>query len=450
MMYHFNMEKKDNIAFNKNDIAILLQEYHSLFRFFWDYGDCCFSCQYPTAWINFDRENGNFVNFNFNPDFYKSLDDYNRAFVCSHEMLHIMLEHGARMKEFATKKTDLGNEKLLNQATDIVINEMLIDAFGFNRNNIKDWNKYCWIDTLFEDITKVEKNKNFQYYYELLKKKENLKNKDENKNDEQDGQLVDIHNFNNLTEEEQKQIMDTLGKLAKSISPEEMEKFFKNKEEIESAKKINENLENMKAGIGSGFWDTLKIGYVKKKKKWETVIKTWEKFVLKDSDTEYERWDRKNRRFLDILSNKNYLLPTEVPIEELYLDKNKISIYFFLDTSGSCYNLKNRFFKAAKSLDEKHFDIRLFCFDNTVNETTLKSQKIYGGGGTCFNIIENKIQEIIKKEKKSYPKALFLITDGYGTPVKPQYPKRWHWFLSTNYRQYIPKESKIYMLSDFE
>ena len=120
-----------------------------------------------------------------------------------------------------------------------------------------------------------------------------------------------------------------------------------------------------------------------------------------------------------------------------------------MDTSGSCFNLAERFFKAALTLNPKKFNIRLFCFDCSVVETDIKSQKLYGGGGTSFKAIEDKIQEIVGKGEK-YPHAVFIITDGYGNKVIPQFPKKWHWFLSENYLNFIPKESHKYMLNDFE
>jgi len=43
-----------------------------------------------------------------------------------------------------------------------------------------------------------------------------------------------------------------------------------------------------------------------------------------------------------------------------------------------------------------------------------------------------------------------LITDGYGNYVHPEKPERWYWFLSHNYKAYIPAKSKTFMLSDYE
>jgi hypothetical protein len=109
-------------------------------------------------------------------------------------------------------------------------------------------------------------------------------------------------------------------------------------------------------------------------------------------------------------------LPSDMEIEDDNDEKTRIKVYFYLDTSGSCWGLKDRFFAAALSLPDDRFDIRLFCFDTTVQETTLESRKIYGGGGTSFSILEAHIQKEIK-EKGEYPEAVFVITDGYAATV---------------------------------
>ncbi|MBN2302081.1 MAG: hypothetical protein JXN60_06135, partial [Lentisphaerae bacterium] len=102
---------------------------------------------------------------------------------------------------------------------------------------------------------------------------------------------------------------------------------------------------------------------------------------------------------------------------------------------------------AAMSLPEWRFDIRMFCFDDRVYETSLESKKLFGFGGTSFGPLESYIQ---KHKGKEYPRAVFVITDGYGTPIKPEIPQRWYWFLSSSYTGYIPKTCNIFKLKDFE
>jgi hypothetical protein len=56
----------------------------------------------------------------------------------------------------------------------------------------------------------------------------------------------------------------------------------------------------------------------------------------------------------------------------------------------------------------------------------------------------------MQAENKKYPHAVFLITDGMGNSVTPQHSNRWFWFLSANHKNYIPKDSKVFMLKDYE
>jgi predicted metal-dependent peptidase len=145
------------------------------------------------------------------------------------------------------------------------------------------------------------------------------------------------------------------------------------------------------------------------------------------------------------------ILPSEMENDDYYDEESKIDVWFFLDTSGSCWDLKDRFFSAAESIPEKRFKVRLFCFDTRVEETTLESRKIYGGGGTSFKIIEQHIQNIIKKENNKYPQAIFVISDGYGDNVYPAQPAKWHWFLTAGgIKNFIHKDCNIYNLEDYE
>jgi hypothetical protein len=192
----------------------------------------------------------------------------------------------------------------------------------------------------------------------------------------------------------------------------------------------------------------VKVGFVKKKKKWETVIKRWVNRFIKHSDRDHEQWARVNRRFVGLQSN--LFLPSEMEIDEREEIKKKIKVIFFQDTSGSCSHFAERFFKAAKSLPKERFDMELYCFDTQVYKTSLESGKLYGFGGTSFEILERKVEEICKGNFRKYPKAVFVITDGYGDAIHPKKPRNWYWFLSTTYTSCIPKECNIFQLSDFE
>jgi hypothetical protein len=113
--------------------------------------------------------------------------------------------------------------------------------------------------------------------------------------------------------------------------------------------------------------------------------------------------------------------------------------------------LKDRFFKAARTVDPRKIDLRLFSFDTRTEELDIKTGRVHGGGGTCFRCIEGQIQRCMSTDKTRYPDQVFIITDGDGTSVRPEKPDRWIWFLAgEETKRYIPSQSKIYYLKDFE
>lgn len=143
------------------------------------------------------------------------------------------------------------------------------------------------------------------------------------------------------------------------------------------------------------------------------------------------------------------MLPTER--EEEAPDKGKIKLWFFLDSSGSCISYGERFFSAALSLPKDKFDINLMSFDTSIHKVDLENQRIKGGGGTSFRIIENYIQKDISASKEEYPKAVFIITDGMGDDVSPEKPNNWHVFLTSGfYVRCFHEDCNFYKLSDFE
>lgn len=408
------------------DIAKNLQDHHYFFRAFWDIGEPVIEDgkDLPTAAISFDPK-GDSLNLHINEDFWKSLNETTKHFVICHEMCHVILEHGKRFADCLGNSSEM---ERMNIATDVVINEMLCNSFGFVRSELDErlQKEGCWFDTIFPNKN-IPFDESSEYYFNLLEKEGLPKSKPFS---------IDVHKVLNDSEIDgiQKKLADS------GVYDSIDDKFvgaFPSGDDI-----------NQKAGVGSGGWKTVNVTSAKKKK-WESVIRKWTKMHSKEKYDCVERWERVNPRYSQIISD-NISLPTPSNTLDEYKDKNRINVFFFLDTSGSCINLAGRFFKAAKSLDPLKFDIRLFCFDTRVEETSIKSNKIYGGGGTSFSIIENKIKSIVSLEKKKYPEAVFVITDGYGNGVSPEKPQKWHWFLTTNYTHYIPQTSNVYKLKDYE
>jgi predicted metal-dependent peptidase len=446
------------------EISRQLEQHHAVFYKVWEMGVPVFSDQVPTAAIQFDK-GGDFVLFHFNPEFWEACTPYERLFTICHEALHVILNHGVRMK-------DTDDPKACNVGLDIVVNHLLTRSFGFDRTQISNWEKLCWVDTVFKQpdgSLKTDKGKPipdddcFEYYINLFEripmprikmcgkgKGQPMQGNANGQPEDGDGdglQTVDDHSKMNDSDFE-----EIIDRLDKGLSDEE-------KESLKNIIDKHFEKEEAKAGTGTGGqWHFAQTDKPKKKKKWETIIKKWSLKYRLDHHKELEQWARLNRRF-QFLPSKLFL-PSDMEIEEIEQEKHRIKVYFFLDTSGSCWGLKDRFFQAAESLPEERFDIRLFCFDTTVQETDLASKKMYGGGGTSFSIIESFIQKNMQKQGDSgkYPEAVFVITDGWGDRVRPAEPEKWYWFISgaTPYNlksvvgSYIPAECNIFNLNDFE
>jgi len=403
------------------EISLELESHHALFYELWHMGRPFFSDEIETAAVRF-ANGGEFVEFLFNPDYWNNLTPYERLFVIAHECLHVVLNHGTR----TTKGTDA---RRINTALDIVVNHLLVSSFGFDRTRIRDEDVLCWTDTVFKDdpaVAEIPTDESYEYYYQKIP----------------ETMVIEVFTIDDHSMMKG-QVDKIIGKLDGRLSPEE-------KDTIKDI--IKKHFEEPPpdddvGGSGYGGWSFVKVEPVAAKKKWESVIFKWSLKYMKDGLDEHEQWAKMARRFE--LLPQDIFLPSEM--EDESKDFDRIPIHLYMDTSGSCIKYKERFFRAALSLPKDRFVVRLFCFDTRVEETSLASKKIYGGGGTAFDIIERNIQKIIRSEKSAYPEGVFLITDGKGGPVTPQIPDRWHWFMTRNASSaYIPATSKTYKLDNFE
>jgi predicted metal-dependent peptidase len=418
-------------------IAQDLEIYHGIFSKFWQMGKPTIDPTIKTAAIRFNKKGGFFM-FCFNPDFYNTLDDYNLRFIICHEALHVILNHGYRSLELVPE--------IANVAMDVVINESLVKNFGFDRYKIQNQQDLCWYTTVFDaNKSHILIDKNFEHYYDILCSQATKTKNGGNPKSGGKNNTVDDHSGFTQQPDIQNEIDQKVDDMCDALNPEELKSL---KDKIE--KTLDTDTKNgLTAGTHKGGLAKLAdITPVPKKRKWETVIKRWASQYFKYDDVYKDQWIRTNRRFISLQSTM--FIPTEMDIDEFTLEKNRIRIVFFLDTSGSCAHLADRFFKAAKTLPEHKFDIKLCCFDTSVYETSLKTGKLYGFGGTSFSILETYCQDYKKQNNGRYPDAIFVITDGAGDTINPETPNRWYWFLSTNTTYCIHKECNIFNLSDYE
>lgn len=412
-----------------NCIVDALKNHHSIFEKLWEISKPIFSDKISTAAVSFDKE-GNTVNFQINPIFWKDLTFTQKLFVISHEMLHVILYHGFRINNLDTSKI-----RLANLALDIVVNHSLVNKFNFKREEIDPDNKYCWVDTVFP-INTPSYNEYYEYYFNLLASQSN---------DEKSSNLDSLSTLDSHDSLESFNCKEFESLVKETLSNEIDQKESEQISDMVSEETSDIQNKCLNAGCNpGGLFFNANTSKVAPKKKWETIIKNWSRKFNKE--IEVEQWTKTNRRMTFL--SQDFLIPSDNEIE--CFNKEKINVFFFLDTSGSCQGYANRFFTAAKTLPQDKFNVKLFCFDTEVYETSLESGKLYGFGGTSFFCIERYIQIYIKKHNINYPDACFIISDGYGDNVYPLKPEKWHWFLTVNYTHFIPNKSKIYMLKDFE
>ena len=203
------------------------------------------------------------------------------------------------------------------------------------------------------------------------------------------------------------------------------------------------------AGRGWTFAKKMKI----KKRKFESIITSWAKEKMKEMEVETDQWIWTNRRFAGIESSSDILLPMEHEILDEDKDEDKIDVWFYQDTSGSCGPYKDRFFAIAEAMPIEKFNMRMFCFDTMIYETSLETRELKGFGGTHFHILENHIQEELANnpEMKCYPDAIFVVTDGLGTKIVPEKPENWHWILTPGgSTDCFPKTCNVHDLAKYE
>ncbi len=403
------------------EIAKSLEVHHGIFSQLWRMGTPEFTDKIATAAVFFDKI-GNTIAFKINREFWSSLTKTQKEFVICHECLHVILYHGFRINNISPQEA-----MMANTALDLVVNNLIVKKYGFDRKEIDPNDIYVWKDKVFADDVNVDEDDYFEKFYNLLKQGKG----------KGDFTIVDDHSLlGSFTQEEFEQFVKD------NVSKFDLEDFVPVVEK--NTKDIKEQIKQAGCAPGNVFKKV--AAYYKPKQKWETVIKRWAIKCL--GEMSVDQWLQKNRRF-SAIDIKNLFLPTENDVED-YHEKKKIDVWFFQDTSGSCVHFAQRFFAAANTLSRNRFNIRMFCFDTAVYETTLASGKLYGFGGTSFTCIEEYIMKEIRNDLSKYPKAVFVITDGYGDSVNPKLPKNWYWFLSDPYKECIPKECNIAMLKDYE
>lgn len=409
------------------EILNLIIQYHAVFYQFWRmvkprYSDeltDCFAC------VSFDKES-NCVDFLINKKEWPNLIDKQKAFIISHECFHVLNSHGKRSRNKMQQSPSKSN-----CAMDVVVNESLVKYFGFKKDEVDPHGELYWFDNVFTPEEQVARDRSIEYYLNLLVKdgksnhpKRKLINNHGGLNAIPDNLIKDI--IDNLSDDD----IDLLKDIAKRTEIDTKEDYASTQSQGNGAGSLIKKLEEK---------------VIKPKVKWETLIKRFTRKMSQNEGVECS-WATTHSRLFNL--PKTMFLPDEIGRDVNKSNKEKIDTYFFLDTSGSCQGLAQRFWDAAKSIDREKFNVEFFCFDTKVYNINIEEAKLYGFGGTCFKCISNFVYN--KRQTRPY---VWVLTDGYGSylDIPEKERSKWTWFLTENgSNRYIPQECRIVDLVNFE
>jgi predicted metal-dependent peptidase len=397
----------------KRELSQSLEQYHRVFDTFWSLSEIYFGKKTKTACVAFPP--GGRSHMILGEAFWAALEEDERIFVIIHECLHVLLDHGVRNARHIPGATP----RIVNIAQDITINEMIVNLFSFPRGLLRDWSKYCWIETCFRNPEQIEPNQVFLYYLRKLIEQgvpEGVQTLDEH-DDSDEGGYADDNDPDALA-----------GQLAQDLSWDELQAMIKNMGP-EGGR-----------GISLSPFNIELERRIPPKVNFKDIVAGLKRSELrKRAQKEQESFARTNRR----LSSSTMMLPGRV---ESKPDPDKLLAAVFFDVSGSCMKYIEHFSRIRQAFEEEEdlFETRTFAFDTSVNEVKT-GEKLGIGGGTYFHIIEQKCTELAKERR--YPDCVVVITDGAGNRVVPSKPGRWIWLLTPPYRQtYVPYHSRWFAI----
>ncbi len=398
-----------------------LERHHELFSSLWQIGAPRFTEEIETAAIVYSSS-GAPVRFLFNPKFWRSLPNYDREFVVCHEMLHVVLNHGFRSK-------DIANRELTNIAADIAVNHLLVERFGFVRELLQDWTRCCWVDTVFA-APLPPTNLTMEQYYDMLTRLDLI----------QTPPPLDVHLFESTS-------VGSIRNLRAAKEVDELLRTLIPHLRADLLERLGEEgrARSMRGKEALGAWFTV-TPEPPPKIPWERIVRKRLRLTAEEGS---ESWSREHRR---LGSFTEFSLPGIDDQQRILGKKTRQRCVFFIDASGSVFNLQDRFFALVQSLPSHLYDIELCSFDTLVYQLDIREPVVRGGGGTSFRILEDYLKAPSSGRetlRMRYPDVVFVLTDGFGDKVCPRHPDRWHWLLTTDYEELIPPGSVKYLLEDF-
>ena len=374
-----------------------LESRNLCFRKLWEVCDVVVTSEIDTACV---RLTGNSVQFMFNDVMWQTMTPVFKAFVLCHEQMHLMQNHFNRLH------FEYGDAALKNIAADLTINHCLIRNYDFDRQrDIPEWEKYCWVDTVFDDPEGISTNETVEYYYALLKSKQ-LK----------DGvATMDDHSTWTEISDEIRKILDEdikqhVADNTQGLPADETEQWLDEFNDM-----LDTSMSTTGFGNGSQQWDLPKTH----NSNWKYIYYQIPRSLHKEQ-TE-SNWIATQRRYA-MLPNE-LMLPTD---HEVTVD-HVVRVNVYLDTSGSCIDHAKHFLESALSLPNKLFKVTVCGFCTEVYDVpTRPPYNLRGFGNESYQKVSDHVDAAGKLD------AVIVFTDGYSAKITPTHPTKWHWFITPN------------------
>lgn len=362
----------------------------------------------PTAGVMWDADKKR-VKFMFNKKFSEKVTDEEFRFAVAHEAMHVINGHIFYLQSEVDKlkkggKSDKEIRKFqmkFNIAADCVVNDTLVNLYGVKKVEFADADGKSQI-CYGQDIVGCDCHElSVVDVMQLLP--ENAQGEPDNHGWE---------SFFNKDGSLKKEFVDAV----KDFLEDNMGNSSLSGEESDVLEGLKEAME------GSHDRYAREAGHSAKSRNRALIASnasvSWEKLVFRKTDSKrYEDvWTKNNRKLSGFYPD--VLLP--------YTQFKEVEdIFIAIDVSGSIDWEALKLFASVVKNTPKSFKINAITFNTKCEPYDINSDNIRAGGGTCFHIIEDYIQNNFKK----YPKVVFVLTDGCGNEVNPQYPERWTWLL---------------------
>lgn len=364
----------------------------------------------PTAGVVWNKEK-NKHEFLLNEKFAESINDEELAFTMAHETAHtfnghvfIMKSELDRMRAQSKSEEEIRRwQRRFNKAADCVVNDSLVNLYGLPRCEFPGEDGQCTI-MYGKNIVGCDcHNLSVTDVMSLLPEE-----------DEGD----DVHNH-----DQWESFFNEDGSLDKNFVDAVKDFIDENIDNAAMSEVDMENLENLQGAMQecsdsyarqagrSTSSNMRKISAKNASVRWEKIL-----FRKVERNKFEDKWNRRSNKLQGF--SDDLILPVNKA-------KEAEDIFIAIDVSGSIDWKALELFVSVVKNTPRNFKVCAITFNTMCKPFNIHSDEVRSGGGTAFNIIEDYIQENFKK----YPKAVFVLTDGAGTPVSPQFPNRWTWML---------------------